>query len=66
MNKIRPTDITIQNTLNNYLLTITYKFGNNYSVKTFAFTHLWLMLHEYDRLLVRYPYLVRKSISNGK
>jgi hypothetical protein len=63
MNKIRPTNISIQNILNNYLLTITYRFGNNYSVKTFAFTNLWLMLHEYDRLLGKYPYLARQAIN---
>ena len=63
MNKIRPIDVSVRNVLNNYLLTITYKFGNNYSVKTFAFTHLYLMLHEYDRLLGKYPYLVRKSLN---
>lgn len=65
MNKIRPVDLKMQLTLNNYLLTITYRLGNNYTAKTFSFTSRMAMLIEYDKLLTEYPYLKhsRKSLN---
>lgn len=63
MNKIRLVNAHPQIILNTYLLTITYRFSNNYTAKTFSFTSLFSMLQEYDKLLSKYPYLVRKSIN---
>lgn len=63
MNKLRATDLSMQQVLNNYLLTVTYRFGNIYTAKTFSFNSHMALLVEYDKLLLKYPYLVRKSLN---
>jgi hypothetical protein len=63
MNKIRPVNLKIQHlhSLDKYLLTITYRFGNNYTAKTFSFDTCLKVLIEQDKLVRKYPYLKRQT-----
>jgi hypothetical protein len=58
--KLIPTNLQLQHILNNYLLTITYSYGNNYTAKTFSFKSRAEMFRECDKLINAYPWLRRK------